>query len=237
MIINRKRQVTINWLLPGWKLDEPLGKSAGALSGELFEALTATILQGERGTLDSTKEICPDLIDEGNKVAIESKGSNKRSGVKIHEDQLVRYERLASEGWQVLYCLWLYGAEGLAKQFKTIGECVVGIVDSIELLTIMDVRMIRALVDSDLKGIQYYAEWSHKWARIRGYAMPLWVIRPTVFRGLLSEELALDPTLFDRFIRERRPKRKTRVTYNGKEFATSTFDLLVYEHTDDIAPF
>jgi hypothetical protein len=65
---------------------------------------------------------------------------------------------------------------------------------------------------------------------------PLWVIRPTVLRGLLTRKLELEPTLFDRFKRERRPKRKTSVDYNGKEFATSEFDVLIYEH-DDVAPF
>ena len=237
MIINRKRRGKVDWLLPGWKLDEPLGKYAGTLSGDLFEALTATVLKGERHTLDSTKEICPDLVDEANHVAIESKASNKVSGFKVHEDQLIRYEKMADEGWQVVYCFWLYAAVGLAKKFETIGECVVGIVESVELVTIMDVRMVRALVDSDLKGVHYYPEWSGKWARLRGYAMPLWVIRPPVFRGLLSEKLELEPELFDCFTREQRPRRKTRVDYNGKEFATSEFDVLIYEHTDDVAPF
>ncbi len=241
MKINRKQRQTHLLLFPGWKLDEKVesGKSCAPYTGEIFEAITEVFLGGRRITIDSTEEVCPDILfDDDATLAVESKASNCRSGHKISHGQLERYEEMERLGWRVLYCFWLYGIENLSRSFDTVGQLVQGVVESIESMTLLSTRFVRLIRDTKPAGAKEY-DWraKYEYGARRGGWMDVW--RPTLMNRLHDDPLGFITCELDRMPGEfeitEYKAGPISFDFNGIIFTTPEFKVL--EVREGVAPF
>lgn len=248
MIVNRRKRRPEPLLLdPAWVLDGGMytWRQITTLTGELFEALSGNIFRGAtRGTTNGTMGHCPDLLDERERLAVESKGSNKRSQFKICPFQVERYMQMRREGWRAVYCLWTYGAMGLRKQYETVGRIAEAVVGSVLYCDILDASIVQAVCETvqhdDLAGARWLKSWKKSEIGTRAEC-PLVLLTQTFLRRLRAEpdkvlfaELGLDR---QQFMYSAQGHLSAAATHRNRTFRTGSFVVWQITERDDWIPF
>jgi len=123
LVVNKRRRKSDATLFPGHQLQEPVYniKAGSTLVGQAFETATESLLGGDRRTTDGTADICPDAIDQGRKLWIEAKATQRQHAFKVVITQMECYDNAQydaavwSDYWRVLYCLWAYDEKRITK--------------------------------------------------------------------------------------------------------------------------
>lgn len=246
MIVNRRKRRAAPLLFPGWELQQRVGTyhRLATLTGEIFEALTDNTMQGVRRTTNGAADLCPDLLDERERVMVESKASNVRSQHKVHRYQIDQYAKARAQGWRVWYALWSYGARNLRTQYQTMGRVVEAVTQSVQYCDVLDLAVIEALYTAAsarrIPGARWLRNWSEAEARDQRCDNPLLLISQTFLRRLratpdvvLFEELGLHQ---DAFEYSAQGHVRAACTYDGVHFKTNGFVSWQITHVEE-APF
>ena len=248
MIINRNtRRRPQPLLFPEWELSQTVysWRQTTNLTGELFEALTGHVFRGtRRGTTNGAADHCPDLMDDQQRLVIESKGSNTRSQHKICPFQVERYDEMRRSGWQAVYCLWSYTATGLRKNFETVGRITEAVVGSVVYCDILDVRIIAAIVAKAkagaLPGVRWMPSWKKSEVGTRDECPIVCILQAFLKRlraepdRVLFDELGLSDT---EFTYSAKGNLSAKVQYAGTNFKTSNFIQWAITEREGWVPF
>ena len=172
-------------------------RAASTISGHVFERLTECLLGGARRVTNGQSDVCPDTINDHHKLLVESKASQRQHALKVDIEQMNRYRqvmcdwRMEERGYQTVYALWTYTAKRISvpkkikylgqkrhtKVFKTYGDVVSAIINSVTTVEVFDLRImlrLRELAESwacpKTVSIKNYSSWKNSTGD------PFWVL-------------------------------------------------------------
>lgn len=222
MRINTKTKREHPVLFPGYQLDCPLGhvQSYKVFIGNVFEILSAKLIEGDVLTMNCQKECNPDIMNKSKKILGESKATNHISELKLRHDQLEKYKIANGYGWDVFYIIWTYNEFRLNQQCETRREMLHKIIDSIAFVEVLDVKVVAALIKKtdEIKGLKTYV--GNRWSRFG----PLTLVKPTFMKSLRMNTLAPLRALEKGAYLVEVDDRQIDFKFNGVEFKTPVFN-------------
>jgi hypothetical protein len=143
------------------------------LVGATFERATVALMGGKRGGTNGTMEVCPDVINDSERLMLESKGGQFQSPFRLGVRQLKAYRDLrldeARRGFntQIVYCLWEYREKSLSVGLPVGSDLVRRVVNACERVYVLDINVLLALFEladddataPDTCAVRNYSSW------------------------------------------------------------------------------
>ena len=230
--LNKRKHQPHPLLFPGWKLQERIYKfhSLTQFVGEVFEGMTEHIVMSmDRGTLRSDVDVCPDLIDEEQKIIIEVKASRKKNGHKVHHHQVYNYQQMNDDGWKVIYAFWTYNTPHLLKEYKNVRELIEGIVKGVMYLDLLDLSIVSKMIEQSGKRVclREVTNWSDRAAAKEGGDDPITIVGSSFLERLratpdtvLIDELGMKEKSYSYLAQG---EINSALEYNGVKFKSGAF--------------
>ena len=116
--------------------------------GNFFEHISSQLLNLNKPIIPSGWPVYPDLIKDN--LLFEIKGCNKYNGVVIDKGQCGFYRKLISDQFpfhnaEAYYLIYIYTIDKSCRDYKTVGELIHQLSDSIEGLIILPINIIEQM--------------------------------------------------------------------------------------------